>query len=355
MDYFYVLDYIIKEEVDKGRDIAIYPYGKVGMLAEYIVNKRYGKEVLLIDNKMAKYNDAIVTADEFVGLDNRNISVILCATNWDLNRELHLELVKKNNALKIRNIFEIRFAHEREAYFSEIKDLCKVKKANREMVRIGAKHDGGYVMLDDFLQGDIAYSFGIDRDISWDEHALSKGASVFCYDPTIDKLPKDGTGLFFEKIGITGKDNEEERLYSMQTILEKNGHMGKKNMILKMDVEGAEWDFLEETPSEILAQFKQMTFELHDFTLIENRERVLRVLSKIRKTHEPVWVHANNNGLSIVAGECRLPRLLEITYVNKENYNLVDTAYNCPSKLDAPNVLQFAEIELINWGSVENE
>ena len=48
MDYFYVLDYIIKEEVDKGRDIAIYPYGKVGMLAEDIVNKRYGNRLLIV-------------------------------------------------------------------------------------------------------------------------------------------------------------------------------------------------------------------------------------------------------------------------------------------------------------------
>ena len=37
MDYFYNLDRIIREELDKGKDIAIYPFGKNGMQAKEIL------------------------------------------------------------------------------------------------------------------------------------------------------------------------------------------------------------------------------------------------------------------------------------------------------------------------------
>ena len=50
------------------------------------------------------------------------------------------------------------------------------------------KHDGGYILLDDFHEGSIAYSFGISTDVTWDKEMASRGYDVFMYDHTIDKL-----------------------------------------------------------------------------------------------------------------------------------------------------------------------
>lgn len=354
MDYYNSLDRIIREEIEKGQQIAIYPFGKFGMQANEILKQRYGRTAILIDNNLVKYNPDIITIDEFLDKKSINISIILCASNREVSEALHKDLIIKQCTNPIRNMLEapIEYVPENEEYFKKIKELCCVKHVSKyPLVRVGGEYDGGYVMLDDFdKEGVVAYSFGIGNDISWDEQAANKGMEVFCYDPTVWGLPKRNDRLQFERIGITGKDIPDDNLYSMRTIMEKNGHINKTDMILKMDVEGAEWDFFEETPSEVLAQFRQMTFELHDMTDIRNADKVLNCLTKLRKTHEPVWIHANNNGGLVVAGDYAIPKLLEITYVNKKSYDFSNNKYDCPLEIDTPNVNCFLEIELKGWG-----
>lgn len=351
MDYFYILDKIIREEIDKGKEIAIYPFGKIAMRAKEILEQRYGRKAILIDNNLAKYNSTIITKDTFLkNYNDKNISIIICSSNVQVNKML-IDGVK-DFAGTVRNIKEppVINTPEKEEFFMRIKELCKVKAVKGfDLIRIGGMHDGGYVMLDDFRNKHVAYSFGIGNDISWDKDIANEGVQVYCYDPTIAGLPEKHKGLEFHKIGITGIDDKEQNLYSMETILCKNSHIKNKHMILKMDVEGAEWDFLKETSSDILDKFSQMTFELHGMTNIENKKIILEVLKKIQKTHTPIWIHANNGNGSEVAGEYQIPILLEITYVNKEEYELEDIEYNCPICLDSPNIDGLYEIELRNW------
>ncbi|MDR2776538.1 MAG: hypothetical protein LBB17_00620 [Puniceicoccales bacterium] len=54
---------------------------------------------------------------------------------------------------------------------------------DKNLVRIGCDHDGGYIMVDDFGKCDAAYSFGIGNDVSWDLDIAKRGIDVFMYDP----------------------------------------------------------------------------------------------------------------------------------------------------------------------------
>ena len=44
----------------------------------------------------------------------------------------------------------------------------------KNKIRIRAKSDGGYVLLDDFINIKIAYSFGISKEISFDKELADK-------------------------------------------------------------------------------------------------------------------------------------------------------------------------------------
>lgn len=351
MDYFYNLDRIIREELDKGNDIAIYPFGKNGMQAKEILEQRYGRNAILIDNQLAKYNSNIIGINEFKMNKRENVTVIITATDKRVN-DILLETVA-DAGITVRNIMEpmVIYAPEKEEYFKRFKELCRVKASEEyELARIGGQNDGGYVMLDDFKQGDIAYSFGIGDNIVWDKDMADRGAKVYCYDPTVKELPEEYEGLEFYRIGIASDDAVKNRMLSLETILKNNGHEDCKNMILKMDVEGAEWDFLESTSSETLSKFSQMTFEMHDVTNLLRQENVIGILQKIRKTHEPVWVHANNVGGVECADGVEIPPLLEITFASKQRYGLRDTRYSCPIDLDKPNVDMYMDVELNDWG-----
>ena len=357
-DYYSILDKLIKEEIDKNQIVAIYPLGKVGLQARDILFNRYGfKKGIIIDNFIAKYNNEVMDVNDFFKIDNSNISIILCTSTPDLNAKMLRELEEKNVKAQLRNIinnYSITCYPEKEKYFKQVKELCKVKKAiGYELVRVGKRHDGGYIMLNDFREEYIAYSFGIGGEASWDQWMAECGIHVDCYDHTIKQLPYNHAGVTFHKIGISGVDHIDESLLSMTSILHENGHEKKDNLILKMDVEGAEWDFINSVSSDVLNQFLQITLELHDLTSIEYSEKVVSALEKINKTHQVVWVHANNNGGVEQANDIVMPRLLEITYANKNKYMFDVTSYNCPLDIDDPNIENCFDVVLKDWGTLK--
>ena len=150
--------------------------------------------------------------------------------------------------LPIRNILQgphdcvkqYNFANS-EAYYREIHQLMHIAQIQDiEMLLIGSQTGGGYVMIDD-LPGGIAYSFGIGGDVSWDKDMAGRGYDVFMYDHTIDRLPENNPRFHWSKLGISDGMTHDGRLKSLEELIASNGHEGKHNMILKMDVEGAEW------------------------------------------------------------------------------------------------------------------
>ncbi len=239
-------------------------------------------------------------------------------------------------------------------YFSTVRSLLKVKdlapdyNKKGKYSRFGRNYDGGYVMFDDFDSNSIAYSFGIADDDSWESSIANKGIDVFMYDPTIKGLPNQNSKFHFEKLGITGS----KRACNMRTMNEfilRNGHKGKKNLILKMDVEGAEWDFLNEVSEETLNQFSQIVLELHWFDDRRLFDDIISGLEKLNKTHQIVHVHANNCvGVNYCFG-LMMPQVIEVTCLRKSSYKFVDSNKNFPTELDLPNNPGAAEINLGFW------
>lgn len=236
-------------------------------------------------------------------------------------------------------------------YYAELQDLLHIAKVEGfELVRVGREHDGGYIMLDDFHAGDTAYSFGISNDVSWDKDMASRGYDVFMYDHTIDGLLEENPRFHWSKLGIADGHTQDDRLKTLDELIAQNHHEYKRNMILKMDVEGAEWGFLEQVSSETLSQFGQMTFEFHNIINNENPERVLSAFRKINQTHQLVHIHANNNGNYISFGHKNFCSLLELTYVLRSKYSFVENYdVDLPLSIDDVNVPLVPEIELGRW------
>ena len=205
----------------------------------------------------------------------------------------------------------------------------------------------------------IAYSFGISDDVSWDLDMARRGYDIFMYDPTIDALPLSNDKFHFFKEGIFGIEVKEKSLNTLENFIKRNGHENKSNMILKMDVEGAEWSFLSTVSSKTLSQFDQMTFEFHKMILSKSKERIMLVFncfSKIIQTHSLVHAHANNYGGFIILDDNNLfPNNLELTFVRNSNYNLVDDDnIYLPIPLDQPCKSNARDIPLGYWNKKFN-
>lgn len=54
-----------------------------------------------------------------------------------------------------------------QEFYERLRTLLKIKKIiGKNFVRLGKHNDGGYIMVDNFTAGGVAYSFGISDDVS---------------------------------------------------------------------------------------------------------------------------------------------------------------------------------------------
>ena len=203
-------------------------------------------------------------------------------------------------------------------------DALRLKRVkNYRLARAGRSYDGGYILIDNFYKNGIAYSFGIRDEISWDNDVANCGYQIFMYDMTINDLPYHRPEFHFFKEGIGGVKDPIQKLDTLENFIERNGHQNRRNMILKMDVEGAEWDFLETVKSETLKQFDQIVFEFHDLVRNLTIERIGKMISNLKKlnqTHQVIHIHANNHVAAVNYEDDLYPDCLEVTYANRASY-----------------------------------
>ena len=250
-----------------------------------------------------------------------------------------------------------RFGTEFLNFCKSIEKELKIKSVeNKALVRIGKEDDGGYIMVDDFKDAGIAYSFGISDDVSWDADMSDRGYEVFMYDHTIEKLPYETRGFHFFKKGIADSLESSDELNSLEYYLEENGHLDCSGMILKMDVEGAERGFFNLVDSDTLKKFDQIVFELHGLLTEKYSQSILDAIKKINKTHELFHIHGNNHGNVIWINDKAFPELLELSFVKKDLYETqeVKNVY-LPLEIDKACLKEYPDIPLGDWNARQKE
>lgn len=214
--------------------------------------------------------------------------------------------------------------------------------------RIGSKRDGGYVMVDPVSTNKIAYSIGICDNVDWDADMVNNGYVVFMYDHTIDRLPIEKKGFHWVKQGICGGGIKGD-LRPLIHMLQDNGHTSASGMVFKMDVEGYEWEVLDDISENILEQFDQIVLEIHFLLTSSNREQMLRCLKKLSCSHNLVHIHANSTCKIIYYKNMIMPDVLEVTYIKKDFCKLKKMEKMLPRKEDKASTIRLPEIKLGMW------
>jgi Methyltransferase FkbM domain len=218
--------------------------------------------------------------------------------------------------------------------------ISPVAVLNKSKRRVGGANDGGYVMLDDLDGIRVCYSLGVGPDVTWDMEMAERGALVLQYDHTVENAPAMHPNFQHFKMGITHDDSLAPDMKRLDTLLRENGHADRDDMLLKIDIEGHEWDSLQVLDASIFAKFRQIVAEFHGMRLLEIesfRQRAHRVFSTIRQTHEVIHVHGNNfAGIHIVKG-IPIADCIELTFVNRKYHSFVPSNECFPGNLDLPN------------------
>ena len=206
----------------------------------------------------------------------------------------------------------------------------------RTKIRLGNVGDGGYVSLDDFRPGDIALSLGINDDISWDLDAADRGLTIHQFDHTVDDPAPDDARMIFQKkmIASTSTDHSQS-LPDLIGMLDRKE--ARPNLVLKMDIEGSEWDVWDATPQATLARFSQIFCEVHWLDQLSNTDRrrqIHRCFKKLHDHYAVVHVHGNSCGGLANVGGVVFPNVLEISFANRLCYDFSSTDELFPGPLD---------------------
>ena len=223
-----------------------------------------------------------------------------------------------------------------------------------ELIRVGADHDGGYLMANDF---DVAgaISIGIGPDVSWDRDVASRGIPVVMFDPTIRRPPDRVEGTRFVNVGL-GSTASSGSYRPLGQLVGLAGMSCSDDLLLKIDVEGAEWEALAGLAPSDLAPFSQIVLEMHDLDRLKDcqySEQILQTVRIIRSGHLSVHVHANNFESLTRFDRNWFPKAIEVSFLRLEKVRNPKCAVRVYDSRDAPCDARVREISLEALASLQ--
>src|SRR5881397_3790166 len=188
----------------------------------------------------------------------------------------------------------VRRATGRELREAILAELQPVALKNCTLKRFGSANDGGYLMCENLIEPlDAGYSYGVGRNDDWAcEVSRTYHVPVHQYDCFDPARPTCDGGTFAfqnECVGDRTGHRESHFFDTLENQIRRNGDTGRR-LIIKMDIEGAEWDSLLATPDELLASIPQITMEMHGY----DDPKIVEVIRKLKRNFFLVNLHFNN-------------------------------------------------------------
>jgi hypothetical protein len=207
-------------------------------------------------------------------------------------------------------------------------------------IRVGSAFDGGYILADILTPDQVVLSYGLGAEIAFDLEMAGRGHQIHMFDHTIGNLPAMHPHFRFHREGVAGSSEPGTSCYTVEDHLERFAIQGDR-LILKMDVEGWEWEVMSRIPEHVLARFEQIGIEVHDFGRMREPEfldKVLASLENINRHFTLFHVHANNHNPMECVGGFALYNLLELSYIKTALVKRSPSRTFYPTALDNPNV-----------------
>lgn len=219
------------------------------------------------------------------------------------------------------------------------------------LCRVGGGRDGGYLVPDDFEGIRHCFSPGVADTASFESALCKRGITSFLADYSVPGPPSDLPVCDFVK-KFVGAVNSDHVMTLDRWIEEKCPDVTAGDLILQMDIEGAEYETLLATSVGTLRRFRMIVLELHKLNHLDNRlyfRLVNAAMQKLLEHFEVAHLHPNNaGGMTRIAG-LDIPRVAEITLLRKDRVITKSPVQGLPNSLDVPNIMNQRDLILPDY------
>jgi hypothetical protein len=181
-----------------------------------------------------------------------------------------------------------------------------------------------------------ALSLGIGLDVSWDVAMAARGIRVMQYDPSVSASPQANDRFVFHRRRVVAVLQAPEDM-TLAQIMASETLAADRDIVAKIDIEGAEWELLARTDTNVLARIRQLAIEFHwlrNFSDARWRATALAALRNLTATHCCVHVHGTNWAPFAVVGGVPFPDVFEATFVRRADYRMFPSDAVFPTELD---------------------
>ena len=214
-------------------------------------------------------------------------------------------------------------------------------------VRLGPNEDGGYVLNETMIEKSIAlFTYGVGNEIRFEE-AFTKqyNKPSYLFDHTIGRETNwyVGEQLYFfnEGVGFSPQCKDFIEHYEQLSIT--------NDVILKIDVEGTEYNYFANTNVETISRYTSgILLEVHWLSDVHHREKFEVILDELQKYFTVTHVHGNSWGVVVDYDGFMFPETIEVTLINNKHIKskTLDTATYPIPELDASNRPNYPDVNL---------
>ncbi|MGB8860110.1 MAG: FkbM family methyltransferase, partial [Ilumatobacteraceae bacterium] len=209
---------------------------------------------------------------------------------------------------------------------------------DKELIRLGPRGDGGYLVPDDLAGIEMLFSPGVDRISGFEKDCAELGMRVFMADKSVEQ-PADVHDLFHFTRKHLGAISDEETM-TLDDWVSESSPGSSADLLLQIDIEGGEYEVLLATSAELLRRFRIIVAEFHQLDMLFSAPffgLANTTFEKILQTHDCVHIHPNNCCGSLRVGELEVPRIAEFTFHRRDRLEQCGFATEFPHPLDVDN------------------
>jgi hypothetical protein len=232
-----------------------------------------------------------------------------------------------------RPTFDHRFtsAEQMEAFSRALHPV------SADLIRVGPAGDGGY-LVPDVLDGIVAcFSPGVGDCSDFERACAERGMDVFLADATVDGPAVEHPNFHFVRRYIGGYT--DDTTISLDDWVAASG-VGDGDLLLQMDIEGAEYSSLLAASPELLRRFRVMAIEFHFLGQLGEDPffgLAASMFGKLLESHVVVHAHPNNFSDVVEVAGVATPRVVEFTFVRRDHDLGIGYATRFPHPLDVEN------------------